>query len=101
MHITTNRNPELNPCEMGAFPQKLNVTNRRYVIDETVGAVSIFHSFPWLDAGIPVDPGTPASQTFRVEGGKNRFIHEVTACTTPGCGRGGPPPGAPAAPGGA
>jgi hypothetical protein len=103
MHITTNRNPELNACEMGAFPQKLNVTNRRYVIDETVGAVAIFHNFPWLDSGIPVDPGTPASQTFRVEGGMNRYIHEVTACTTPGCGRGGPPgppPPAPAAPAG-
>jgi hypothetical protein len=73
------------------------------VIDETVGAVAIFHNFPWLDAGIPVDPGTPASQTFRVEGGMNRYIHEVTACTTPGCGRGGPPgppPPPPAAPAG-
>ena len=93
MSITTNRNPQLNPCEMGAFPEKLNVTNRRYVIDETVGAVSIFHNFPWIDAGIPKDPGTPASQSFRVEGGKNRYIHEVTVCTTPGCGRGGPPGG--------
>jgi hypothetical protein len=109
MSITTNRKPELNPCEMGAFPEKLNVSNRRYVIDETVGAVSIFHNFPWIDAGIPKDPGTPTSQSFRVEGGKNRYIHEVTVCTTPGCGRGGPPgggarqggPGAQGAPGGA
>jgi len=85
--VTTNRNPELNPCEMGAFPEKLNVTNRRYVIDETIGAVNIMHSFPWLDAGIPKDPGTPASQMFRVEGSKNRYIHEVTVCTTLGCGR--------------
>ena len=69
----------------------LTVTHRRYVIDETMGAVSVFHSFPWLDAGIPTDPGTPASQTFRVEGGKNRYIHEVTVCTTNGCGRGRPP----------
>jgi hypothetical protein len=106
-------------CDMGAFPEKLKVTNRRYVIDETLGAVAIFHNFPWIDAGLPKDPGTPASQTFRVEGGKNRYIHEVTVCTTPGCSRGrppgpggpapgaggppagGPPPGAPAAPGGA
>jgi len=58
--------------------------------DETIGAVSIFHSFPWLDAGLPKDPGTPASQMFRVEGGKNRYIHEVTVCTTPGCGRARP-----------
>ena len=86
---TAARNPEGQACTMGAFPQKLNVTNRRYVIDETIGAVDIFHNFPWLDAGIPTDPGTPASQMFRVEGGKNRYIHEVTVCTTANCGRGG------------
>ena len=98
---TAARNPEGQTCTMGAFPEKLKVTNRRYVIDETVGAVDIFHNFPWIDAGIPKDPGTPASQMFRVEGGKNRYIHEVTVCTTQGCGRGrpaGPPPGG-AAPG--
>jgi hypothetical protein len=85
---TGAKNPEGNTCDMGAFPEMLNVTNRRYVIDESHGAVVIFHSFPWLDAGIPKDPGTPASQMFRVEGGKNRYIHEVTVCTTPKCGRG-------------
>jgi hypothetical protein len=85
---TGARNPQGNTCNMGAFPQKLNVTHRRYVIDETIGAVSIFHDFPWLDAGLPPDKGTPASQMFRVEGGKNRYIHEVTVCTTPKCGRG-------------
>ena len=93
---TAARDPAGQSCTMGAFPEKLNVSNRRYVIDETLGAVSIFHKFPWLDAGIPKDPGTPASQSFRVEGGMNRYIHEVTVCTTPGCGRGrpaGPPPG--------
>ena len=84
---TGSRNPEGNTCDMGAFPQKLKVGHRRYVIDETIGAVSIFHNFPWLDAGLPVDPGTPASQMFRVEGGKTRYIHEVTVCTTPNCGR--------------
>jgi hypothetical protein len=100
---TAARNPEGQTCTMGAFPQKLNVSNRRYIIDETLGAVDIFHNFPWLDAGLPKDPGTPASQMFRVEGGKNRYIHEVTVCTTPGCGRGRPPGGPPpgAAPAGA
>lgn len=85
---TGSRNPAGQTCTMGAFPQKLNVGNRRYVIDENYGAVVIFHNFPWLDAGLPKDPGTPASQMFRVEGGKNRYIHEVTVCTTPKCGRG-------------
>ena len=59
---TAARNPEGQTCTMGAFPQKLNVSNRRYVIDETFGAVVIFHNFPWIDAGLPTDPGTPASQ---------------------------------------
>jgi hypothetical protein len=85
---TGAKNPAGNTCDMGAFPQKLKVGHRRYVIDETIGAVSVFHDFPWLDAGLPPDQGTPASQMFRVEGGKNRYIHEVTVCTTPKCGRG-------------
>jgi hypothetical protein len=85
---TGAKNPTGNTCDMGAFPQKLKVGHRRYVIDETIGAVSVFHDFPWLDAGLPPEQGTPASQMFRVEGGKNRYIHEVTVCTTPNCSRG-------------
>ncbi len=95
---TGTRDPAAQSCTMGAFPQKIKTGNRRYVFDETLGAVVIFHNFSWLDAGLPADhPGTPAAQMFRVEGGKNRYIHEVTACLTPGCGRGRPagaPPGA-------
>jgi len=96
---TGTRNPDGNTCNMGAFPQKINANHRRYVIDETVGAVVIFHNFPWLDAGLaPDSPGTPSGQMFRVEGGKNRYIHELTTCTTPNCGR-GRPPGGPRPPG--
>lgn len=85
---TGSRDPEGQTCTMGAFPQPIDTGNRRYVIDETVGAVSIFHNFSWIDAGLgPYHPGTPASQMFRAEGGMNRYIHEVTACTTPNCGR--------------
>ena len=94
---TAARDPAGQTCTMGAFPEKLNVGNRRYLIDEAFGAVVIFHRFPWLDAGIPKDPGTPASQSFRVEGGMNRYIHEVTVCTSPGCSRGRPPGPPPAA----
>jgi len=101
---TGTRNPEGNTCNM-RFGQSMNVTNRRYVIDENFGVVVIFHNFPFLDSGLPKDPGTPAGQMFRVEGGKNRYIHELTVCTTPGCGRtrpaGGPGrgPGGPGGPG--
>ena len=87
---TGAKNPAGNTCNMGAFPQKLKVGHRRYVIDETIGAVSVFHDFPWLDAGLPTYPGTQSSQMFRIQGGKTRYIHEVTVCTTPGCGRARP-----------
>lgn len=87
---TGAKDPAAQACTMGAFPKPINATNRRYVIDETLGAVSVFHDFPWLDAGLgPYHPGTPTSQAFRVLAGQNRYIHEVTACTTPKCGRGG------------
>jgi hypothetical protein len=91
---TGARDPEGQTCTMGAFPQPIRTGSRRFVIDETIGAVSIFHNFSWLDAGLgPYHPGTPASQQFRVLGGMNRYIHEVTACTTPNCSRNfGPPP---------
>jgi hypothetical protein len=87
---TGTRDPAAQACTMGAFPRPLKTGHRRYVIDEAFGAVVIFHDFPFIDAGLPPEHvGTPAGQMFRVEGGKNRYIHEVTACTTPNCGRGG------------
>ncbi|HSG57806.1 MAG TPA: hypothetical protein VLA45_20330 [Paracoccaceae bacterium] len=86
--FTGARDPDGQTCTMGAFPQPIATGSRRYVIDEALGAVSIFHKFSWIDAGLgPYHPGTPASQTFRIENGMNRYIHEVTACTTPNCGR--------------
>jgi hypothetical protein len=98
---TGTRDPAANTCDMPAFPERIKTGHRRFVIDETAGAIVIFHDFSWIDAGLPADhPGTPASQMFRVEGGKNRYIHEVTACTTPNCGRGRPGGGGPGGPGG-
>ena len=85
---TGSRNPEGNTCRMPAFPQKLSVGHRRYVIDESIGAVDVFNDFPWLDAGLGPDGVTPSSNQMRVEGGKIRYIHEVTVCTTEKCGRG-------------
>jgi len=85
---TGSRDPQGQTCTMGAFPQPIRTGNRRFVIDETAGTVSIFHNFSWIDAGLPPDhPGTPTSQLFRVERGMNRYVHEVTACTTPRCSR--------------
>ncbi|KAK3689172.1 hypothetical protein B0T22DRAFT_528259 [Podospora appendiculata] len=83
---TGERSPTTNSCKMGAFPQPLKVANRRYVIDEEVGAVSIFNGFPWLEKSKP-DGATPSSNQIRVEGGLIRYIHEITVCETKRCGR--------------
>ncbi|KAI0801614.1 hypothetical protein GGR55DRAFT_667908 [Xylaria sp. FL0064] len=83
---TGQSNPSANTCRMGAFPQPLNVTNRRYVIDEELGAVDVFNGFPWLEATKP-DGAVPSTNFIRVERGMIRYIHEVTVCETPRCGR--------------
>ncbi len=89
---TGTRDPAANSCNL-RFNRPMKVTNQRYVIDENFGTVLVFHNFPFLDRSLPSpDPGTPAGQMFRVEGGKNRYIHELTTCAAPGC----VPPGTPA-----
>ncbi|KAK3392846.1 hypothetical protein B0H63DRAFT_424662 [Podospora didyma] len=67
------------------FPPPFNVTNRRYTIDEELGAVDIFHNFPFLDSAIPRDPGTQTNNFMRVEDGKIKYIHENTVCAKKGC----------------
>ncbi|KAK3313383.1 hypothetical protein B0H66DRAFT_565967 [Apodospora peruviana] len=47
-------------------------TNRRYVIDQSVGAVSVFCSFGSLG-------GAPDSHEFRVLGGKLVYVHQIVA----------------------
>ncbi|PMD38497.1 hypothetical protein L207DRAFT_492333 [Hyaloscypha variabilis F] len=78
-------------CDLG-LPSTTVVTNRRFVIDETLGAVDIFLGFPGLDRS-QGDKPMPDSHLFRVEGGKIRYIHTVSSCVEAGCGlnRTGPP----------
>lgn len=47
-------------------------TNRRYVIDETVGAVSAFSEFGSLE-------NAPASHEFRIVGGQLYYVHQMVA----------------------
>jgi hypothetical protein len=75
-----------NGCSM-YFMTPFNVTHRRYTIDEELGAVNIFHNFPWLDASLPKDPGTPTNNFFRIEAGKIHYIHENTVCSKRNCSR--------------
>ena len=72
-----------NSCTMPQFPGTFHAGNRRYVIDEDIGGLSIFNDFPFIDKVKP--DGTSSSNLFRVEGGKIRYIHEATVCTKPNC----------------
>ncbi|KAI0176040.1 hypothetical protein GGR52DRAFT_342296 [Hypoxylon sp. FL1284] len=74
-----------NTCYMPVFPEQFTIGHRRYVIDEVVGGLDIFNDFPFIDTDKP--DGTPSTNLVRVEGGKIRYIHEVTVCTRANCGR--------------
>ena len=91
--FTGRSNPNNNTCLLGMPPiGGFNMTQRRYVIDETVGSVSVFLSFD-NNSG-----GHPDSHEFRVEGGKIRYVHALIICPPGGpsdCGL--TPPKAPTA----
>ncbi|KAI1422227.1 hypothetical protein F5Y12DRAFT_763993 [Xylaria sp. FL1777] len=54
-------------CDVG-IPNGVVLKNRRYVIDETLGAVDVFIDFATV----------PDSHEFRVEKGKIRYVHTIT-----------------------
>ncbi|KAK1756488.1 hypothetical protein QBC47DRAFT_360174 [Echria macrotheca] len=75
----TGRGLPTDSCNVGVI-QSFDMPNRRYVIDETVGAVSVFVEFGSIG-------NAPDSHLFRVEGGRLRFIHTMTYCEKkPNCG---------------
>lgn len=62
-------------CDVGV-PSGVNIANRRFVVDETIGSVVAFCTF---GAGTPGGgSGAPDSHLFRVENGKLRYVHTLT-----------------------
>ena len=54
----------------------MNIANRRFVVDETIGSVVVFCTF---GAGSPTGgSGAPDSHLFRLENGKLRYVHTLT-----------------------
>src|SRR5580765_6948242 len=80
-------------CQVGV-PSGVNIANRHFVVDETIGAVVAFCTF---GAGGPNGgSGSPDTHLFRVESGKLRFAHTLThllqaAGPAAGKGKGAPP----------
>ena len=64
-------------CNVGV-PNDIDMANRRYVIDPTIGAVAVM-----LDMGPSKEPDT---HIFRIEHGKIRYVHTITVCRKEHCG---------------
>jgi len=80
-------------CQVGV-PSGVNIANRHFVVDETIGAVVAFCTF---GAGSATGgSGAPDTHLFRVENGKLRFVHTLThLLQANGPGRGAKGKGAP------
>ena len=96
---TGNGSP-MDSCDVGV-PSGVNISNRRFVVDSTIGAVVAFCTF---GAGNPNGgSGSPDTHLFRVESGKLRYVHTLTHLLQSNFrgGGGGGQRGGAAAPGGA
>jgi hypothetical protein len=62
-------------CDVGV-PSGVNIANRRFIVDATIGSVVVFCTF---GAGTPAGgSGAPDTHLFRVENGKLRYVHTLT-----------------------
>jgi hypothetical protein len=71
---TGNGSP-MDSCDVGV-PSGVNISNRRFIVDPTIGSVVVFCTF---GAGSPGGgSGAPDTHLFRVENGKLRYVHTLT-----------------------
>lgn len=71
----TGKGSPKDSCDVGV-PSGVNIANRRFVVDETIGSVVAFCTF---GAGSPTGgSGAPDSHLFRLEKGKLRYVHTLT-----------------------
>jgi hypothetical protein len=64
-------------CAVGV-PSGVKIVDRRYVVDEALGVVTVISSFG--------NNQLPDAHTFRIEHGKLRYVHTITVCKTYNCG---------------
>jgi hypothetical protein len=90
----TGKGSPKDSCDVGV-PSGVNIANRRFVVDETIGAVVVYCTFGAGSAG--GGSGAPDTHLFRVENGKLRYVHTLTHLLQSnfrGGGAGGRPGGA-------
>jgi hypothetical protein len=84
----TGKGSPTDSCEVGV-PAGVNIANRRFVVDEVLGVVSVYCTFG--AAGSNGGSGAPDNHTFRIENGKLRYVHTLTHLLQASF-RGTPPP---------
>ena len=62
-------------CDVGV-PSGVNIANRRFIVDETIGSVQVFCTFGAGNAA--GGSGAPDTHLFRVENGKLHYVHTLT-----------------------
>jgi hypothetical protein len=73
--MRTGKGTPEDSCDVGV-PSGVNIANRHFVVDETIGAVVAFCTF---GAGSAAGgSGAPDTHLFRVENGKLHYVHTLT-----------------------
>lgn len=67
--MRTGKGLPTDTCEVGV-PSGVNIVDRRFIVDPTIGAVQVFCRF---DVN-----GVPDSHLFRIQHGKLRYVHTLT-----------------------
>jgi len=71
----TGKGDPSDSCDVGV-PSGVNIANRRFIVDETIGSVVVFCTFGAGTAG--GGSGAPDTHLFRIENGKLRYVHTLT-----------------------
>lgn len=71
----TGKESPADSCDAGV-PAGVNIANRRFVVDEVLGTVSVYCTFG--ASGANGGSGAPDSHLFRIENGKLRYVHTLT-----------------------
>jgi hypothetical protein len=71
----TGKGSPKDSCEVGV-PAGVNISNRRFVVDEELGTVAVYCTFG--TGGPNAGSGAPDTHLFRVENGKLRYVHTLT-----------------------
>ena len=71
----TGKGDPKDSCDVGV-PSGVNIANRRFIVDPTIGSVVVYCTFGAGNAN--GGSGSPDTHLFRVENGKLRYVHTLT-----------------------